>query len=388
MELLSMEVLIKNCAGMDVHQETIVVCALNTDDAGEIQSEVRTFGTLTKDLFHLLGWLESKSITHVAMESTGVYWKPVYNVLEGYFDITLANAQRIKNVPGRKTDICDAEWIAKLLRVGLIEPSFVPSEDLRELRDLCRLRKKWVGNLTAEKNRIQKYLESCNVKLGTVISDVFGVSGRNLLRKLVNQGYVDAADIDESVKGSIKNKKSQVADSLFGTITPHQMELIRDCWEHIEFLEKSIASLERRIDEHLQPYKEEYELLQTIPGVSKTTSAALIAEIGVDMNQFPSAEHLSSWAGVAPGNNESAGKKKSTKSVKGNTHAKVALCEAAWAIARSRNTELSTKFWKIASRRGKKKACIAIARKILIISYHMLKNKQAYIEGGPITKAS
>lgn len=383
-----MEVLIKNCAGMDVHQETIVVCALNTDDAGEIQSEVRTFGTLTKDLFHLLGWLESKSITHVAMESTGVYWKPVYNVLEGYFDITLANAQRIKNVPGRKTDICDAEWIAKLLRVGLIEPSFVPSEDLRELRDLCRLRKKRVGNLTAEKNRIQKYLESCNVKLGTVISDVFGVSGRNLLRKLVNQGYVDAADIDESVKGSIKNKKSQVADSLFGTITPHQMELIRDCWEHIEFLEKSIASLERRIDEHLQPYKEEYELLQTIPGVSKTTSAALIAEIGVDMNQFPSAEHLSSWAGVAPGNNESAGKKKSTKSVKGNTHAKVALCEAAWAIARSRNTELSTKFWKIASRRGKKKACIAIARKILIISYHMLKNKQAYIEGGPITKAS
>lgn len=388
MELLSMEVLIKNCAGMDVHQETIVVCALNTDDAGEIQSEVRTFGTLTKDLFHLLGWLESKSITHVAMESTGVYWKPVYNVLEGYFDITLANAQRIKNVPGRKTDICDAEWIAKLLRVGLIEPSFVPSEDLRELRDLCRLRKKRVGNLTAEKNRIQKYLESCNVKLGTVISDVFGVSGRNLLRKLVNQGYVDAADIDESVKGSIKNKKSQVADSLFGTIKPHQMELIRDCWEHIEFLEKSIASLERRIDEHLQPYKEEYELLQTIPGVSKTTSAALIAEIGVDMNQFPSAEHLSSWAGVAPGNNESAGKKKSTKSVKGNTHAKVALCEAAWAIARSRNTELSTKFWKIASRRGKKKACIAIARKILIISYHMLKNKQAYIEGGPITKAS
>lgn len=220
-----MEVLIPNCAGMDVHQESIVVCALNTDAEGNVLSEVQTFGTLTKNLFELLSWLESKSITHVAMESTGIYWKPVYNILEGYFDVTLANAQRIKNVPGRKTDVCDAEWIAKLLRVGLIEPSFILPEDLRELRDLCRLRKKRVGNLTAEKNRIQKYLESCNVKLGTIISDVFGVSGRNLLDRLVKQGYVDARDVEECVKGSIKNKKQQVAVSLFGTITPHQVEV-------------------------------------------------------------------------------------------------------------------------------------------------------------------
>lgn len=305
-----MEVLIPHCAGMDVHQETIVVCALNTDDDGNVQSETQTFGTLTRNLFELLQWLESKSVTHIAMESTGIYWKPVYNILEGYFDVTLANAQRIKNVPGRKTDVGDAEWIAKLLRVGLIEPSFVPSEDLRELRDLCRLRKKRVGNLTAEKNRIQKYLECGNVKLGSIISDVFGVSGRNLLDRLITQGYIDAADVDDCVKGSIKKKKQQVKESLFGTITPHQMELIRDCWAHIAFLEKSIASLEKKIDEHLEPYREEYELLQTIPGVSQATAAALIAEIGVDMNQFPSAEHLSSWAGVAPGNHESAGKKK------------------------------------------------------------------------------
>jgi len=305
-----MDVLLNNCAGMDVHQETIVVCTLNTDQEGNVQSEVRTFGTLTKHLFEMLKWLESKSITHVAMESTGIYWKPVYNILEGYFDITLANAQRIKNVPGRKTDVCDAEWIAKLLRVGLIEASFIPSEDLREMRDLCRLRKKRVGNLTAEKNRIQKYLEASNVKLATVISDVFGVSGRNLLGRLVSQGYVDAEDVEACVKGSIKNKKEQVRDSLFGTITPHQLELIRDCWEHIEFLEKSLDSLDSKIDEHLQSYRQEYELLQTIPGVSQVTAAALIAEIGVDMEQFPSAEHLSSWAGVAPGNHESAGKKK------------------------------------------------------------------------------
>jgi transposase len=305
-----MEVILEHCAGMDVHQETIVVCTLNTDAEGQVQSEVRTFGTLTKHLFELLKWLESKSITHVAMESTGIYWKPVYNILEGYFDVTLANAQRIKNVPGRKTDVCDAEWIAKLLRVGLIEASFIPSEDLREMRDLCRLRKKRVGNLTAEKNRIQKYLEAGNVKLGTVISDVFGVSGRNLLERLVSQGYVDAKDVDACVKGSIKNKKQQVQDSLFGTITPHQLELIRDCWEHIEFLEKSLDSLEEKIDAHLESYRQEYQLLQTIPGVSRVTAAALIAEIGVDMDQFPSAEHLSSWAGVAPGNHESAGKKK------------------------------------------------------------------------------
>jgi transposase len=308
-----MDVLLENCAGMDVHQETIVVCTLNTDAEGNVQSEVRTFGTLTKQLFEMLGWLESKFITHVAMESTGIYWKPVYNILEGYFDVTLANAQRIKNVPGRKTDVCDAEWIAKLLRVGLIEASFIPSEDLREMRDLCRLRKKRVGNLTAEKNRIQKYLEASNVKLGTVISDVFGVSGRNLLSRLVSQGYVDTEDVEACVKGSIKSKKQQVQDSLFGTITPHQLELIRDCWEHIEFLEKSLDSLDGKIDEHLQSYREEYELLQTIPDVSRITAAALMAEIGVDMDQFPSAEHLSSWAGVAPGNHESAGKKKVQK---------------------------------------------------------------------------
>lgn len=305
-----MEVLYPQCAGMDVHQETIVVCALTTNEEGQVESETCTFGTMTKDLFELLQWLESKSVTHVAMESTGVYWKPVYNILEGYFDVTLANAQRIKNVPGRKTDVCDAEWIAKLLRVGLIERSFIPSEDLRELRDLCRLRKKRLGNLTAEKNRIQKYLESSNVKLGMVATDIFGVSGRNLLERLLVKGYVDEADVDESLKGRLRSKKEQVSDSLFGTLTPHQLDLIRDCWEHIEYLEKSLERLEQKIEEHLAPYREEYELLQTIPGVSENTAAALIAEIGVNMEQFPTADHLSSWAGMAPGNNESAGKKK------------------------------------------------------------------------------
>ena len=305
-----MELLISRCAGMDVHQENIVVCVMTgeTNEAPEI--ETRTFPTMTRDLFELLTWLESKEVTHIAMESTGIYWRPVYNILEGYFDITLANAQRIKNVPGRKTDVSDAEWIAKLLRVGLIEKSFVPSADLRELRELTRLRKKRIGNLTAEKNRIQKVLESSNVKLGTVISDVFGVSGRNLLTRLVEQGYVDPDDIEHRVRGNVKKNVPRVAESLFGTLTKHQILLIRNCWEHITFLEKSIETLDAEIEAHLQPYKEEFMLLQTIPGVSELTAASIIAEIGVDMDQFPTADHLASWAGVAPGNHESAGKKK------------------------------------------------------------------------------
>lgn len=308
-----MEILNPNCAGMDVHRETIVACALVTDEQGQVKSETRTFGTMTKDLFDLLKWLEAKAVSHVAMESTGIYWRPVYNILEGYFEVILANAQRIKNVPGRKTDVSDAEWIAKLLRVGLIQPSFVPSEDMRELRDLCRLRKKRLGNLTAEKNRILKYLEMSNIKLATVATDVFGVSGRNLLKKLIEKGYVDADEVNDSVKGKLRIKKEQISDSLFGTITPHQMDLIRDCWEHIEYLEKSLENIEQKIDAHLIPYREEYELLQTIPGVSAATAAVLVAEIGVNMDQFPTADHLSSWAGMAPGNNESAGKKKVQK---------------------------------------------------------------------------
>ncbi len=244
------------------------------------------------------------------MESTGIYWRPVYNILEGYFDITLANAYRIKNVPGRKTDVSDAEWIAKLLRHGLIERSFVPSQDLRELRDMVRLRKKWVSNLTAEKNRIQKYLECSNVKLGAVISDVFGVSGRNLLTRLVEQGYIDADDIDHRVHGNIKKNVTAVAESLFGTVTEHQIFMIRGSWDHIVFLEESLKKLEDRIEQYLIPYEEEVTRLDTIPGVNRIVAATLVAEIGVDMDQFPTADHLASWAGVAPGNHESAGKKK------------------------------------------------------------------------------
>lgn len=308
-----METLISRCAGMDVHQQQIVVCTMVDLENGSVEIETRTFPTMTRNLFELLQWLESKEITHIAMESTGIYWKPVYNILDGYFDITLANAQRIKNVPGRKTDVSDAEWITKLLRHGLIEKSFVPSADLQELRDLTRLRKKWVGNLTAEKNRIQKVLECSNIKLATVISDVFGVSGRNLLNRLVQQGFVNPNEVEPCVYGQIKKKVHAVSESLFGTLTDHQIFMIRQCWNHMVYLEESIQNLDKRIDELLQPYQDEVALLDTVPGIDKLTAANILAEMGPDMNQFPSPSNLSSWAGVSPGNHESAGKKKVPK---------------------------------------------------------------------------
>lgn len=375
-----METLYKRCAGLDVHSETIVACVLAGESETDIVKEIETFPTLTKDLFRLLKWLEGKEVTHIAMESTGVYWKPVYNILEDFFDITLANAQRIKNVPGRKTDVSDAEWIAKLLRHGLIEKSFVPPEEIRNLRDLTRLRKKWIGHMTSEKNRIQKVLETSNIKLGTVISDVFGVSGRKLLEQLMSNGYLDQKDVEQNIHGRMAHKKQLITDSLFGTLNDHQLFLIKQSWMHIVYLEELITEIENRIDVILQDYKEEVDILVTMTGIKKDSATIIIAEIGVNMEQFPTSKHIASWAGLSPGNHESAGKRKSTRTVKGNPHIKSALCEAAWAASRSRNTRLSAKYWSLAARRGKKKALVAVGHRMLTIIYHMLKNKEPYHE--------
>lgn len=301
-----MDILHTHCAGLDVHQKEIVVCMLIGSSDKELVKEIRTFPTMTKNLYEMLRWFENLQITHIAMESTGIYWKPVFNILEDYFD---ANAQRIKNAPGCKTDVADAEWIAKLLRYGLIEKSFVPPADIRELRDLTRLRKKWIGNMTAEKNRIQKTLECSNIKLGSVISDVFGVSGRKLLTCLVEQGFVSPQEVEETIHAKIMPKASMISDSLFGTLNEHQIFLIRQSWNHILYLEEAIQQIEARIQELLLPYQEQVELLLTIPGVKENTVASIIAEIGMDMTQFPSATHLASWAGLSPENHESAGKK-------------------------------------------------------------------------------
>jgi transposase len=375
-----METLHKRCAGLDVHSETIVACVLMGESETDMVKEIESFPTLTKDLFRLLKWLEEKEVTHIAMESTGVYWKPIYNILEDFFDITLANAQRIKNVPGRKTDVSDAEWIAKLLRHSLIEKSFVPPEDIRNLRDLTRLRKKWIGHMTSEKNRIQKVLETSNIKLGTVISDVFGVSGRKLLEQLMSNGYLDQNDVEQSIHGKMAHKKQLITDSLFGTLNDHQLFLIKQSWMHIVYLEELLTDIEKRIDVILKDYQEEVDILVTMTGIKKDSAAIIIAEIGVNMEQFPTSKHIASWAGLSPGNHESAGKRKSTRTVNGNPHIKSALCEAAWAASRSRNTRLSAKYWSLAARRGKKKALVAIGHRMLTIIYHMLKNKEPYHE--------
>jgi transposase len=232
-----------------------VVCALTGSSDEVTQKDIKTFSTLTKSLFDLLKWLEEKEITHIAMESTGIYWKPVFNILEGYFDITVANAQRIKNVPGRKTDVSDAEWIAKLLRHSLIEKSFVPSQDLRELRDLTRLRKKWIGNLTSEKNRISKVLECSNIKLGSVISDIFGVSGRKLLNQLVEKGYLNQADVDANIHHSLRKKAETISESLFGTLNEHQMFMIKSLWDHIEYLESPFKSWKYGLNQFFNLFK-------------------------------------------------------------------------------------------------------------------------------------
>lgn len=304
-----MDILHTHCAGLDVHQKEIVACVLTGSSDKELVKEIRTFPTMTKNLYEMLRWFENLQITHIAMESTGIYWKPVFNILEDYFDITLANAQRIKNVLGRKKDVADAEWIAKLLRYGLIEKSFVPPADIRELRDLTRLQKKWIGNMTAEKKRIQKTLECSNIKLGSVISDVFGVSGRKLLTRLVEQGFVSPQEVEETIHAKMIPKAPMISDSLFGTLNEHQIFLIRQSWNHILYLEEAIQQIEARIQELLLPYQEQVELLLTIPGVKENTVASIIVEIGMDMTQFPSAAHLASWAGLSSENHESAGKK-------------------------------------------------------------------------------
>jgi len=304
-----MEAILEHCCGLDVHRDTVVACLLSGNLQDRPHKEIRTFSTMSKGLHELEAWIQAASCTHVAMESTGVYWKPVYHVLEQSCEIRLANAQRIKNVPGRKTDISDAEWIAKLLRSGLIEGSFVPPQDIRELRELTRHRKKLVHHMTAEKNRIQKVLESAGIKLASVISDVFGVTGRALLRQLMDNGRLDKESVRSLVKGQIKNKVPQLMDALQGKLSSHHRFLLAQSWQHLTHLEHSIQDFDETIDSHLAPYRVEIEILRTLPGVDVTAASAILAEIGADMLQFHSERHLASWAGLSPGNYESAGKK-------------------------------------------------------------------------------
>lgn len=304
-----MDAIIERCCGLDVHRDTVVACVLAGPLDQKPRKQIRTFSTMTKGLAELLEWLQQEGCTHAAMESTGVYWKPIYATLEGYLDLKLANAQRIKNVPGRKTDVSDAEWIAKLLRSGLVAGSFIPNKDIRELRELTRYRKKLLYNYTAEKNRILKVLESAGIKLASVIADVFGVTGRALLEQLMAKGQFDKETAQSLAKGQIRQKVPLIMEASSAQLSTKERFLIRQSWNHLMFLEQSISEIDKQIDEILEPYRDDVERIQTIPGMDKTSVSAVIGEIGVDIDRFISERHLASWAGLSPGNNQSAGKK-------------------------------------------------------------------------------
>src|SRR6516162_8157341 len=378
-----MQTLIERGCGLDVHQATVVACLLTVLRSGRVQKQLRTFGTTTRELLNLRQWLLSAGCTHAAMESTGVYWKPIYAILEGALEIVVANAQDIKKVPGRKTDVKDAEWIADLLCHGLLRSSFVPPKSIRELRDLTRYRRKLVESQTAERNRLLKLLETSNIKLASVATDVFGVSGRLMLRALI-EGRATTQEMAELAKGLLRKKIPQLETALEGKLEAHHRFLLKLQLERLEAAEKDLAILEQRIQEKLEPYVAQLTWLQEIPGVDWTLAAVIIAELGVDMKVSGNVSQLASWAGVCPGNNESAGKRKSSRIPKGNVYLKTALVEAANAAAKAKGTYLRDKFYRLKARRGYKRAAVAVAHKILVAIYHMFSHQVCYNELGDL----
>lgn len=376
-----MEAILERCCGIDVHKSKLTACLLVGKPNGKVEKTIKTFSTMTSDLGAFKDWLEAEGCTHAAIESTGVYWKPVFNILEHSLTVILANAREIKNVPGRKTDVKDCEWIADLLRFGLIRASFIPPKPIRELRDLTRYRVKLTQEMNSEKNRVQKVLEDANIKLSSVATDIFGASGREMLSALL-EGESTPEEMAKLAKGKLRKKIPALVEALRGNVSEHHRCLIEMSLQHLEYLVELISRLDERIDKAMEPYREERELLISITGVQKRSAECIIAEIGADMSQFPSEGHISSWAGVCPGNNESAGKRKGGKTTKGDTWLKSTLVQAAHAASRTKNTYLKDKYHRIAGRRGKKRAAVAIAHKILIFAYHVLLRKVPYHDLG------
>jgi transposase len=371
-----MDVIHTYCAGLDVHKKTVVAAIIVPG-----KKETRTFETMTADLLTLSDWLTAHSVTHVAMESTGEYWKPVFNILEDNFEVLLVNAQHIKSVPGRKTDIKDAEWIADLLRHGLLKASFIPPVGQRELRELTRYRSTFVHEKATLVNRIQKVLESANIKLASVASNVVGASGRAMLAALI-EGQASPAEMAELSKGRLRDKREQLVKALEGQVKAHHRFVLTELLCQIDSLDETIARFDEQIEDYCRPFEEVVELLDTIPGVARQTAEIIVSEIGVDMSRFESANHLAAWAGLAPGNNESAGKRLSGKTRRGNKALGAALNQAAHAAAHMKNTYLSAQYHRLAGRRGQKKAIVAVAHSILVICYHIIKRKVPYQELG------
>jgi transposase len=381
-----MEDILDRCCGLDIHKESIVACLLQGPIRSQMkpQSEIREFGTQLKDLLALRKWLEEHECNYVAMESTGIYWQPVYAVLEAALSdemhLLVVNARHMRNVPGKKTDMRDAEWIATLLRAGLLKGSFVPERDIRDLRQFTRYRKALIRDITSQKNRIEKLLQSNGFRLSSFLSDIFGSSGSALMHQLVEIGFITSQSLDMCLKARARQKASEILSSLNGTLSVPQRKLLKMQLAHLTDLQDNLREVETEIHDGFSQFQGPIELLDSIPGIDQTAAYTILAEIGKEMAAFPTAQHICSWAGLAPGNHKSANKQKKQRITQGNNYLKTILCEVAWVIASHKNLYLSSWYWRLKQHTDSKRAIVALARKLLVIIYTMLKTEQLYNE--------
>jgi transposase len=376
-----MDAIYRCCAGLDVHSKTVAVCVRRVDDQGKVQKEVRTFGTMTRDLLSLNDWLTAQGVTHLAMESTGVFWKPIYNILEAQFQILLVNARHVKNVPGRKTDVKDCEWLAQLLQCGLLRGSFIPPLPQRELRDLTRMRIQLTHEMSAVANRIHKVLEDANIKLGLVATDILGVSGRRMIAALID-GETDTAKMADLACRRLREKIPLLKLALQGKVTEHHRFLLKALMDHLSYLERQIEQFNQRIEVASRPFEKAITALIPMPGYDRLSAQNVIAEIGPDMSPFPTQAHICSWAKVCPGNNESAGKRKSGTIGNGNRWLLGTLVQVAWAASHTKDSYFQAQYRRLRGRRGNKRALVAVAHSILTDTYYILKRGESYRELG------
>ena len=374
-----MEMLLRCCAGLDVHKKTVVACIRRITDAGRLEEQVLSFGTTTAELLALADWLAGHGVGQVAMESTGVYWKPVFNLLEPHFEVMLVNAQHIKKVPGRKTDVTDSQWIAQLLQYGLLRGSFIPPLSIRQLRDLTRQRTQLVRHRATACNRIQKVLEDANIKLAGVAADILGVSGRAMLKALIDR-VEDPAVLAELARGRMRSKLPALREALRGQVLDHHRFQLQELLDQVTDLDGRIARLSARVATVIEPMSSALERLQTIPGVDRRAAEVIVAEVGTDMTRFATAGHLCRWAGMSPGNNESAGKRKSGRTTKGSCWLRSVLVQAAWAASHTKATILGATYRRWVRRMGRKRALVALGHKILVLVYKLLSTETEYEE--------
>ena len=376
-----MEIIYTTCCGLDVHKRSVAPCVRRLEAGGRLHQETRTFGAMTQDIMEMADWLAAEGVTHAAMESTGVFWKPIYNLLEDRFSLLLVNARHVKHVPGRKTDVQDCQWLAQLLQCGLLKASFIPERPQRQLRELTRHRSQLVAERARVANRIHKVLEDANIKLGAVATDILGASGRDMLRALIAGGKMPQ-EMAELARRQLRAKLPQLSLALEGQVTDHHRFMLKGLMDHLEYLEQQIEHFSRRIEEVSRPFGPALEAVASLPGFDQRSAQNVVAEIGAEMAQFPSEHHLSSWAGVCPGSNESGGKRKSGKTTKGNRWLRTALVQGAWAASRKKGSYFQAQYRRLAPRRGKKRAALAVAHSLLVVIFHMVKTGSSYKELG------